>query len=270
MIVVRTTKALDLPWGNPIGLVPTMGAFHDGHLSLMRAAKAECGFCVCSLFVNPTQFGPSEDFENYPRDEERDFRLAREAGVDVMFAPSTEEMYAGSTTTVRVAGVSSRWEGEIRPGHFDGVATIVAKLFHCIRPTHAFFGLKDFQQCSVIKTMVHDLQFPLNLMLLETIREADGLAMSSRNAYLLEEERAIAPELNRTLVQVSEKLAKGTNIEGALSEGRAYLNDVGFDVQYLALVDSVTLEPVISYVENARLIAAAKLGRTRLIDNIAV
>jgi pantoate--beta-alanine ligase len=270
LIVARTTKALDLPWGKPIGFVPTMGAFHDGHLSLMRAAKAECGFCVCSLFVNPTQFGPSEDFLNYPRDEERDFRLAHQTGVDVMFAPSTEEMYAGSTTTVRVAGVSSRWEGEIRPGHFDGVATIVSKLFHCVRPTHAFFGLKDFQQCAVIGSMVRDLKFPLSLRLLETMREPDGLAMSSRNAYLLPEERSVAPELHRTLLLVSELLRIGTNVDAALPEGRARLSAVGFDVQYLALVDSVTLEPVIAYGANTRLIVAAKLGRTRLIDNIPV
>lgn len=247
-----------------------MGAFHEGHLSLMRAAKKECGFCVCSLFVNPTQFGPAEDLNNYPRNETADFAMASDAGVDVMFAPSVDEMYAGGTTKVVVSGGSQRWEGEHRPGHFDGVATVVAKLFNIVRPDYAFFGLKDFQQCAVVDRLVRDLNYRIVLRFMDTVRELDGLAMSSRNAYLSPAERQTAPELHRALEGIAGALAQGDSIESSLAHGRERLASHGFTVEYLALVDPITLEPVNTQSLGDRLIVAAKLGKTRLIDNFQI
>jgi len=265
--IVRTIAELDLDRSKPIALVPTMGAFHEGHLSLMRRARDVAETVVVSLFVNPTQFMAGEDFEKYPRDEDRDFTLAREVGVDVMFAPAVADMYTGSGTVVHVRGVTERWEGEHRPGHFDGVATVVAKLFNIVRPDVALFGLKDFQQCVVIDRMVKDLNIPLVLMFEETIREPDGLAMSSRNAYLSPEERRVAPLLHQELVRLS-RCSQPLKAEIGTSHER--LTSVGFRVDYLALVDSATLEPVEKTAPETRLIAAARLGGTRLIDNIAV
>lgn len=251
-----------------------MGAFHEGHLALMRAAKEACGFAIVSLFVNPTQFAPGEDFSRYPRDEARDFELAESVGVDVMYAPSAEEMVARFSTIVQVGRIASRWEGERRPGHFEGVATIVAKLFHQVQPTVAFFGLKDFQQCAVVTQMVRDLDFPLELHFLETVREPDGLAKSSRNRYLEPAFRARAPELFRHLQEAASAVdACGpTDVEGArmaVARQAQYLSDKGFEVEYFALVDADTLEPY-NGGGNARLLAAAKLGSTRLIDNVSV
>lgn len=270
MIVVRSIDDLRLNPTAPIGLVPTMGAFHEGHLTLMRRAKEVCGTCVVSLFVNPTQFGPSEDFANYPRNEERDFSMAESAGVDVIFAPTVEEMASGTATRVTVPGVSSRWEGEHRPGHFDGVATVVSKLFHIVRPSDAFFGLKDFQQCTVIRQMVHDLRFSLTLHFEETVREPDGLAMSSRNAYLNPEERVVAPLLYRTITEASRQIAGGRSVGESTNEAIGALAIGGFSTQYLAMVDAETLEPMETLTGEARIIVASKLGRTRLIDNVAV
>lgn len=254
----------------PSGFVPTMGALHEGHLELVRRAKAESGYCVVSIFVNPTQFGPNEDFAKYPRDEKRDFELAASAGADAIFAPSVEEMYTHSQAEITIKGVTSRWEGEIRPGHFTGVATVVAKLFNIVRPLDAYFGLKDFQQCAVVASLVQSLRFDVNLKFLETVREADGLAMSSRNRYLSSEHRQIAPKIYAELNELKLQFERGSDLESSIQESVNRLNRTGFDVQYLALVDSITLEPVTQYKTGARLIVAAKLGTTRLIDNIGV
>ena len=251
-----------------------MGAFHEGHLELMRRAKRENDVCVVSLFVNPTQFGPGEDYGKYPRQENLDFDMARSAGVDVMFAPDVSEIYGEKTTTIRVANITDRWEGEKRPGHFEGVATVVAILFNIVQPTSAYFGLKDFQQCAVIRRMVEDLRYPIELRLVETVREEDGLAMSSRNAYLGPEDRSRAPELHTALAVAAEELRQSkkdpAKTEGILARGREKLESSGFVVDYFALVDGFTLEPLGALDEDARLIAAARIGATRLIDNCAV
>lgn len=266
MKVYRTIGEVPLREG-PRALVPTMGAFHEGHLSLMRRAKQETGTCWVSLFVNPTQFAAHEDLSKYPRDEERDFQMAAEAGAEAIFAPSVEVMYAGTETTISVGGVSARWEGELRPTHFAGVATVVAKLFHIIDPTVAYFGEKDFQQCAVIAKMVRDLNFPVLLEFCETIREQDGLAMSSRNLYLVPPYRNKAPLLYQALLRTRERIRAGEDATTVLREESHALNDQGFECQYLALVNAQTLEPQL-HTENGRLIVAAKLGSTRLIDNI--
>ena len=273
MRVARTIAELDLDRTKRIALVPTMGAFHEGHLSLMRAARPEADIVVVSLFVNPTQFGEGEDYASYPRDEDRDFALASEAGVDVIFAPTAEEMYARNQTRIHVAGVSERWEGEYRPGHFDGVATVVAKLFNIVRPDFAVFGLKDYQQCAVIRQMVADLNYSIVLRFEETVREADGLAMSSRNVYLSPEERGKAPQLHRELTRLASQLRatmKDKNsIDACLQTSQATLDRVGFRVQYLAWVHAETLVPLGSSGEVGRVIGAAYLGKTRLIDNVS-
>lgn len=268
MKILRSASELIWPTAS-VGLVPTMGAFHEGHLSLMRRAKESCGYCVISLFVNPTQFGKGEDFDNYPRNEQRDFELAEAAGVDAIFAPSADEMYRDSCTVVTVGGVTDLWEGPLRPGHFDGVATVVAKLFGIIRPSDAFFGLKDYQQCRVIDRMVRDLHLPLRLHFEETVRESDGLAMSSRNVYLDPEQRAQAPKLHEILQSTRQEILAESDINEAIAKGRAALETAGFDVQYLAAVDP-NMMPVSTMRSEARLIVAAKFGRIRLIDNIAI
>lgn len=270
MKVVRHISELDLPWGGPIGFVPTMGAFHEGHLSLMREAKRICTFCVVSLFVNPTQFNDPEDLSKYPRNENADFDMASEVGVDAIFAPDVEEMYGMGDTRVTASRVAERWEGEHRPGHFDGVTTVVAKLFNIVRPSDAFFGLKDLQQCAVIGSMVHDLKFPLRLHYLETVREADGLAMSSRNAKLSPQDRVIAPGIYRVLAETASHLTGGVAIDRALDSGRNLLGSMGFAVEYLGLVDPSSMEPLTVVQAHSRLVVAARLGNTRLIDNIAV
>lgn len=271
MKVVHTLeelRKLDLSSG---GLVPTMGAFHEGHLSLMRTAKADTGLCAVSLFVNPTQFGKNEDLSRYPRPFERDVQLAESVGVDVLFAPSVEEMYADRPTMVSVPFLTDKWEGAYRPGHFDGVATVVLKLFNQFRTGRAYFGQKDLQQCLVIAKMVRDLNVPINLVFEPTVRESDGLAMSSRNVYLSPEERAAAVQLPRSLDALSQKLSASSsfplNIQELITEEKDNLAKAGFDVDYLALVDLATLDAV-SHAEGATaLIAAAKIGKTRLIDN---
>ncbi len=250
--------------------MPTMGALHEGHLSLMRTAKRECGFCVASIFVNPTQFGPNEDFAKYPRQEERDFEMAEAAGVDAMFAPTVEEMYPDSVTTVSVSGVTDLWEGAHRPGHFDGVTTVVNKLLNIIRPTQAYFGWKDFQQCIVIGRMVDDLNLPMKLSFQETVREQDGLALSSRNKYLSPSDRALAPLLYSTLNSCRTQLLSGSSVESCIGDSRAFLETSGFDVQYLACVDPRSLLPLRESYHGARLIVAVRLGSTRLIDNIGL
>ncbi|MEQ1936459.1 MAG: pantoate--beta-alanine ligase, partial [Fimbriimonadaceae bacterium] len=211
-------------------------------------------------------FGPNEDFSRYPRDENRDLDLASSAGVDVMFCPSVDEVYGGSCTTVKVSGVADRWEGPLRPGHFEGVATVVHKLFGMVRPSAAFFGLKDYQQCRVIAKMVSDLYLPVELVFCETVREQDGLAMSSRNRYLSPEERAIAPKLHETLVAISRAQI---SLKTGLEEGAKKLGGLDFRVEYVAAVNP-DMQPIESPEPGARLIAAAWLGKTRLIDNIAL
>ena len=253
-----------------VGLVPTMGALHGGHLSLLAAARSQCDVVVMSLFVNPAQFGPDEDLAAYPRDEHRDSALAREAGVDLLFAPSAQELYPpGFATAVAVRGLGERLEGEQRPGHFEGVATVVTKLLNIVAPDVAFFGQKDAQQALVIKRLVADLDIPVRIAVCPTVRESDGLALSSRNAYLSDAERAQALGLSRALARAAGLIAAGERDGGAVRA--AALNELSahhLEADYLAVVDPETLEPI-EHVDRAVLVAAAaRVGRARLIDNL--
>jgi len=252
------------------GFVPTMGALHKGHLDLVRAAKETCGHCVVSVFVNPTQFGPNEDFNRYPRDLDRDVELAKSAGADVVFAPSTEEIYGTTRTWVKVEGITDHFEGAFRPGHFDGVATVVAKLFHIVSASHAFFGLKDLQQCAVIDRMVRDLNMPITLEFVETTREEDGLAMSSRNRYLTPEQRAIAPNLYQELITAKAAILEGNSVAHVLEEGRIRIQNLGFRIDYYELVNLADWLPATNVSQKSAIVTAAKIGDTRLIDNIIV
>lgn len=249
------------------GFVPTMGAFHEGHLTLMREARKRHERVVVSLFVNPLQFGPNEDLSRYPRQEEADFAMAEREGVDVMFCPDPGEVYPRASTFVRVPEVTDKWEGASRPGHFDGVATIVTKLFNIVRPEAAYFGWKDLQQCLVIRRMVEDLNQPLILRFLDTVREQDGLALSSRNAYLSPEDRAKAPHLYGTLQAIREEIGERRNFDEAIARGRSALERIGFSVDYLEVVRMSDLAPLRGPGE-AAIIVAARLGATRLIDNM--
>ena len=260
--------------GAQIGFVPTMGFLHEGHLSLVRTAR-ESGatFIVVSIFVNPRQFGPSEDFARYPRNEERDRELLEAESVDVLFLPPVEVMYPpGSTTNVSVGAVARPLEGERRPGHFDGVATVVLKLFNIVQPDLAAFGRKDAQQCAVIDRMVRDLDVPVQLVFGETTRERDGLAMSSRNSYLSADERALAPALHRALRAGEEAITHGIHqVEGIETLMRKMAAETpGVEVDYLAVVDPETFDAPADFRRDLLLVGAVKLGRTRLIDNIAV
>ena len=255
-----------------LALVPTMGALHAGHMALIEEARKGADKVAASIFVNPTQFGPSEDFSRYPRREEQDARMLQEAGCDLLWVPSVEDIYPdGFSTTISVSGVSERWEGKARPGHFDGVATIVAKLLLAIRPDLAVFGEKDFQQLAVIRQMVRDLNIPVEIVAVPTVREADGLALSSRNAYILPEERKQAASLPRALATAKAAILGGALVANVLDDARDTLGRAGFSrVDYFALVDAVSLEPLDEPRGEMRLIAAAVIGKTRLIDNIAV
>ena len=255
-----------------LALVPTMGALHAGHMALIEAARRSADKVAASLFVNPTQFGANEDFGRYPRREADDARMLTDAGCDLLWMPSVSDMYPeGFATSVHVSGVSERWEGEARPGHFDGVATVVAKLLLSVRPDVALFGEKDFQQLAVIRRMVSDLNIPVDIVGVPTIQEADGLALSSRNTYLSEDERRRAVALPRALQDARSAIAQGANVRTALDAGRKSLIDAGFSsVDYFALVDAATLEPLDAPAGEMRLIAAAVIGGTRLIDNIRV
>jgi pantoate--beta-alanine ligase len=255
-----------------IALVPTMGALHRGHLTLVEAARRHCERVVASLFVNPKQFGPREDFTAYPRDEAADLMKFREAGVDLVFAPTVEEMYpAGFVTAVRVAGIGDELEGAHRPGHFDGVATVVSKLLLQCLPDIACFGEKDYQQLLVVRHMARDLDIPVKIEGIATVREPDGLALSSRNVYLSPEERRNAPLLYRVLNEIATALAaEPENVAAALQNGVAELRQAGFAPDYLELRDTADLSPLSRLDRPARLLAAAHLGRTRLIDNIPV
>ena len=264
-----------LPWreaGEKIALVPTMGALHAGHMALVEAAKAEAERVIATIFVNPLQFGPTEDLDRYPRQEAEDAELLQHHGCDLLWLPTGDQLYPpGFATTVSVSGVSERWDGAARPGHFAGVATVVAKLFTAIRPDFAFFGEKDFQQLAVIRRMEADLGLGVAIRGVSTVRDADGLALSSRNAYLSAEERRQALSLPQALEQAREAILGGEPVEAALHAAKRQLVDAGFGrIDYFALVDSATLEPLGSPSGEMRLIAAAVIGTTRLIDNIRV
>ncbi|MFP5387952.1 MAG: pantoate--beta-alanine ligase [Thermoleophilia bacterium] len=261
--------------GSTIGLVPTMGYLHEGHLSLLRAARAECDVVVMSLFVNPTQFGPGEDLDRYPRDEERDLELAAEAGADLVYAPAVEEVYPDAfATCVEVGGglteVLDGDRGRRGPEHFRGVATVVAKLFNSVGPDVAYFGQKDAQQAAVIRRMVRDLDFPLRVEVLPIVREPDGLAMSSRNAYLEADERERATALSRALRAV-EVVALERGLGAGLGAGRDVLRSAGIEPEYLEARDPDDLSLVTELGDRPVLVAvAAQVGRARLIDNVLI
>jgi pantoate--beta-alanine ligase len=261
--------------GSTIGLVPTMGFLHEGHLSLLRAARAECDLVVMSLFVNPAQFGPGEDLDRYPRDEERDLRLAAEAGVDIVYAPPVEAVYPeGFATQVEVgAGLTDVLDGDPDrrgPGHFRGVTTVVSKLFNTVGPDVAYFGQKDAQQVAVIRRMVRDLDIPVRIEVLPTVREPDGLAMSSRNAYLDPRERERATALSRAL-RAAEETARDEGIAAGIEAARAELRAAGVEPEYLEARDAENLNPVAESNGRPVLIAvAARVGGARLIDNVLI
>ena len=257
--------------GGRVGLVPTMGALHEGHLSLVRAAKAQCNTVVVSLFVNPTQFGPSEDLARYPRPFERDRDLLEKEGVAILFAPSVEEMYPpGEVTRVDVEGLSEKLDGRSRPGHFRGVTTIVSKLFHIIEPDVAFFGQKDAAQSAVIRRMVRDLNFPVEIVICPIVREPDGLAMSSRNVYLSPDQRRRALALHRSLTRVEAAFRAGGITSAALTAYaiEVFAKEPQIRLDYFEIVDPDTLDPIEQIEQPALAAVAAYVGPTRLIDNL--
>jgi pantoate--beta-alanine ligase len=255
--------------GKTLGLVPTMGALHEGHLSLVRAAQASCDAVAVSIFVNPTQFGPKEDFAAYPRTFDSDCRILEEAGVDLVFAPSVGEMYPdGASTFVEVAGLSERLDGALRPGHFRGVATVVAKLFHILTPERAFFGQKDAAQVAVLRKMVRDLRFPVGLDVCATLREPGGLAMSSRNRNLSEKQRRDAPVLSQALWRVEEDFQGGEHGAAKLLAAALPILEAAVQVDYFRIVDAGTLEDLPDARPGALVAVAARVGETRLIDNL--
>ncbi len=258
--------------GGAVALVPTMGALHSGHMALIEEARRRADHVVASIFVNPTQFGPNEDLDAYPRREAADAAMLQKAGCNLLWAPDVGAMYPeGFATTVSVRGISEGLDGEARPGHFDGVATVVAKLFGQVRPDIALFGEKDYQQLAVIKRMVADLDLGIEIVGVPTQRDDDGLALSSRNAYLAEEERMAARALPRALGEAAAAIVRGEPVADALEIARKRLAEAGFDpIDYVALCDAGTLAPVESLDGEARLLAAARIGRTRLIDNLQV
>ena len=255
-----------------VALVPTMGALHAGHMALIAEARKRADKVVASIFVNPAQFAQGEDFGRYPRQEEQDARMLEGAGCDFLWAPSVGDIYPdGFSTKVSVSGVSARWEGEARPGHFDGVATVVAKLLISVRPDVALFGEKDFQQLAVVRRMSSDLNLPVEIVGIPMVREADGLALSSRNAYLLPDERQQALALPRALEAARAAILSGTAVVEVLHEAHAALRNGGFSrIDYFALVDALSLEPLDEPGGDMRLIAAAVIGTTRLIDNLSI
>jgi pantoate--beta-alanine ligase len=255
-----------------LGLVPTMGFLHAGHLALVRQAKAECGLAAATIFVNPTQFGPNEDFSSYPRDTERDLALLREVGCDLVWLPTVAEIYPPDFSTyVVVEGVTEPLEGARRPGHFRGVATIVAKLFNVVQPTRAYFGQKDAQQTVVIRQMVRDLALPVEVVVAPTVRESDGLALSSRNVYLSPEQRAAAPVLYRALSQAAERYAGGERSAEALRETMraALAAEPLAAVDYVSAAHPLTLQELEAVDRAGALLSlAVHIGKTRLIDNL--
>jgi len=257
--------------GDRVALVPTMGALHAGHMALVEAARRGGTRVVASIFVNPRQFGPNEDLARYPRREMADARLLAEHGCDLLWAPTVETMYpVGFATTVSVAGVSEGQDGAARPGHFDGVATVVAKLLGQVRPDSAWFGEKDYQQLAVIRRLVADLDLDVAIMGVPTQRDDDGLALSSRNIYLDEGERARAVALPRALGIAARAIGRGESPAAVLADAYAALHAAGFVVDYVELVDAETLAPAMAVERPLRLLAAARMGATRLIDNVPV
>jgi pantoate--beta-alanine ligase len=259
--------------GVSIGLVPTMGALHAGHRSLIRRARLSCDALVVSLFVNPLQFGPHEDYARYPRSFEADAALCREEGVDVLFAPQATALYPdGFQTTVTAGPLGQRWEGAARPGHFDGVATVVAKLLALIRPDQAFFGQKDFQQTVIVQRLAEDLNLGVRIVLCPTVREPDGLALSSRNRYLTPAQRKVAPILHEALQAGRKAILKGATAGTQVTRAmRQVIADTpGVAVNYLAVCDPQTLEPASRVTGAVVLLGAVRLGRVRLIDNLVV
>ena len=257
--------------GKRIGFVPTMGALHDGHLSLIRAAKSRCDLVVASIFVNPTQFGPNEDLAKYPRTFERDCQLLEKENADLLFAPTVEEMYPQDAVTwVTVEGLSEKLDGRSRPGHFRGVTTVVAKLFHIVDPDIAFFGQKDAAQVAIIRRMVRDMKFPVEIVACPIVREPDGLAMSSRNAYLDSSQRKAALVLSRALWEVERKYKSGERDTNTLIEHGKQLiaREPAARLDYLELVNADTLDPVAQATPGTMVAVAAYVGNTRLIDNL--
>ncbi|MHB8392035.1 MAG: pantoate--beta-alanine ligase [Acidobacteriaceae bacterium] len=269
LCMLRASGGPPLP--RSVGFVPTMGALHAGHRSLVQAARQRCDVVVASIFVNPTQFGPNEDFSRYPRTLQQDCQMLEDERVDVVFTPTAEVMYPpGASTFVDVEGVSERLDGASRPGHFRGVATVVAKLFHIVQPDFAFFGQKDAAQVAVLRKMARELDFPVDMVICSTVREPDGLAMSSRNRYLSAEERRQALSLSRALLAAQTQADHGEQSASALLETmRATLQDEpAVRVDYLAVVDPDTLLPLENVAAGALLAVAAYVGSTRLIDNV--
>ena len=256
-----------------IGFVPTMGYLHEGHLALVRRARAENPFVAVSIFVNPLQFGPGEDYERYPRDLERDLGLLEKEGVDLVFAPEPDEFYPPDFSSfVEVTGpLTERLEGARRPGHFRGVTTVLTKLFHLVRPARAYFGEKDYQQLAVVRKLVRDLDFGIEIVGVPTVREPDGLALSSRNVYLTPAHREAAPGIYRALLAVREAARQGASVEEARAVGLDALNRIpDLAVEYLEIVHPTTLEPLTVWVEGARALFAGRFPEVRLIDNLEV
>jgi pantoate--beta-alanine ligase len=254
-----------------LALVPTMGALHDGHRALVHAAVASSAGVITSIFVNPLQFGANEDLSRYPRDEAGDLAALEACGCHLAWLPDVPVIYpADDATTIVVTGPAERWEGEARPGHFRGVATVCAKLFGQVRPDQAYFGEKDWQQVQVVRRMVTDLHLPLAIVGVPTVREPDGLALSSRNRFLTNEDRKRAPRLHAVLDATSRALAAGDAADRVIADAGNYLMQAGFALDYLALVDGPTLAPLPAVHPGSRLITAARLGAVRLIDNVAV
>ncbi|MBC7145437.1 MAG: pantoate--beta-alanine ligase [Thioclava marina] len=258
--------------GMLVGVVPTMGALHDGHLSLARAAREQSDRVIVTVFVNPMQFNNASDLDKYPRDEARDLALLEAEGVDVLFAPGVDEVYPdGFATTVSITGITEPLEGAFRPGHFDGVATVCSKLFGMTQAGRAFFGEKDWQQLQVVQRLVRDLNIPTRIIGCPTIREEDGLAMSSRNVRLTEAEREVAPRLHEIMQLAASEIRDGASAEIALTNAEAALLEAGFrEIEYLELRTVDGLRPAEDLAEPVRMLAALWLGDVRLIDNIAV
>ncbi len=254
-----------------VALVPTMGALHDGHLALVDAARRSDRKVAASIFVNPLQFGPNEDLSRYPRDEDGDLAKLRAAGCALVWLPDAGTMYpADAASIINVTGPATHWEGALRPGHFAGVATVVTKLFGQVRPQAAFFGEKDWQQIQVLRRVVEDFLLPVEIVAVPTVREADGLALSSRNRFLSPQERRTAPVLHMALRDTARRLGAGEDVAASLAAGRYALSRAGLVADYFALVDGSSLEPMETVAPNARLLAAAKLGSVRLLDNVGV
>ena len=262
----------ELRRGGTTALVPTMGALHAGHIALVHEAKQRADLVIATIFVNPMQFGAGEDLDRYPRRERHDAELLADDGCELLWAPAISDIYPKAfATAIHVSGVSDRWEGAARPGHFDGVATVVAKLLLATKPEFALFGEKDFQQLAVIRRMATDLGLPVEIVGVPTVRDPDGLALSSRNIYLSADERERALALPRALRAARDAIRSGRPVAQTLDDAKAALASAGFSpIDYFALVDAETLEPLSASGGEMRLIAAAKIGSTRLIDNIAV